>query len=303
MTFSRITPADYPKLRPFFQGLRYTLSAYSLPSILVWSNDVYHPCAALQEDTLHIGVEFIQNGQLRHLILPVSPARSHSPRQLYDFAVKYGYRRYCFVPEAYIETHGRGCMEKYFTIEPQEGYDDYVYVKDDLATLKGNRYSKKRNLIKQFEREYAGEGRVRVEPITPSAAPDCIDFLEQWCKERDCDANPAQDLACEKLAAIHMLENFGILEVKGLLVRLDGVISALGIGTQLTHNMGVLHFEKAFSRIKGLYQYVDRLCAGHLFNGCTYINKESDMGIPELVKSKNSYHPACLIKSYQLVIR
>jgi hypothetical protein len=32
-------------------------------------------------------------------------------------------------------------------------------------------------------------------------------FLEEWCRERDCDADDQMDLACEKQAAINTLNH------------------------------------------------------------------------------------------------
>jgi hypothetical protein len=75
------------------------------------------------------------------------------------------------------------------------------------------------------------------------------------------------------------------------------------MGTRLTDTMGVLHFEKAHTHIKGLYQYLDRECARRLFNGYAYLNKESDMDVPGLVQAKKSYHPIKIMKSYQLTLR
>jgi hypothetical protein len=62
--------------------------------------------------------------------------------------------------------------------------------------------------------------------------------------------------------------------------------------------MGVLHFEKAFSRVKGLYQYFDRECARQLFAESSLINKENDMDIPEIAYTKSSYFPTMRIKSF-----
>lgn len=102
---------------------------------------------------------------------------------------------------------------------------------------------------------------------------------------------------------INTLVNIDLLDVRGLYLRVDGMISAFGIASYLTDEMGVLHFEKAFAGIKGLYQYFDNLCAKSLFDGFTYINKESDMSMPGLAKVKKSYHPAMMIKSYRLDLR
>ena len=61
--------------------------------------------------------------------------------------------------------------------------------------------------------------------------------------------------------------------------------------------------EKAYPKIKGLYQYFDKLCAEELFKGYKYITKESDMGVPGLPKAEQSYRPVKLVKSYVFKIR
>lgn len=303
MKLKPIKPSDYPELKRFFKDQRYSLCAYSLSSIIAWSNSSYQPYGAIDGDAFIICAEFTTRKENRHMILPVSPVKAFSPGDLYDLALKLGFERYWFVPDAYMETFGRSKLENYFEVSEQPEYTDYIYQTEDLALLKGNKYSKKRNLIKQFQREYFDAGRVKVENITSAVASECIDFLEEWCEERDCDRNPEDDLACEKIAAINTIENIEALEVNGILLRLDNVISAFGIASHLTADMGVFHFEKAFSDIKGLYQFFDNLCAKRFFNRYKYINKESDMNIPGLARAKKSYHPVMMVKSYMLTLR
>jgi hypothetical protein len=46
--------------------------------------------------------------------------------------------------------------------------------------------------------------------------PACIDFLEQWCAERDCGVEDEEDdLACEKIVAINALENLARTDARG----------------------------------------------------------------------------------------
>jgi hypothetical protein len=40
-----------------------------------------------------------------------------------------------------------------------------------------------------------------------------------------------------------------------------------------------------------------------LFDGFTFLNKESDMGIPGLAKAKRSYHPVRMVRSFKLVLK
>lgn len=62
-----------------------------------------------------------------------------------------------------------------------------------------------------------------------------------------------ESLACEKMAAIKALNNIEAIEVKGILICINAKVSAFGISSHLTDNMGVLNFEKAYPNIKGLY--------------------------------------------------
>lgn len=303
MVLKPITPADYPQLKRFFRRQEYRLCEYSLSLIIVWSNTEYQPYGAIDGDALIIGAEFATRKENRHLILPISPVKEHTPEELGDLAEKFGFRSFWFVPEDYIKAYGKKRISSFFAVAAQKDFNDYVYRTDDLVALKGNKYAKKRNLIHQFERNYLSNGRVKIEPMDPQSAPECIDFLEEWCEQNHCDVDVDLDLACEKQATINAIQNIDRLGVKGLLLRLDGKVSAFGIASQLTANMGVLHFEKADANIKGLYQYFDNQCAKELLNQYEYINKESDMNIPGLAKAKKSYHPAMIIKSYILTLK
>ncbi len=299
-----MVPSDFAAYTPYFNAQQYTLCGYALSSIIAWSNEEYQPFGAVVDDALIVAAEFATERENRHLILPISLKREYGPGELFDLAGELGYQTFWFVPESYIERHGNEELSRYFSIVPHEAYDDYVFRTEDLAFLKGNKYSKKRNLINQFEREFDAAGRVWVEKMGPAVVDECLEFLEQWCEERDgCDGAVNTDLACEKQAAITTIQNLEQMELKGILVRLDGVVSAFGISSALTQDMATLQYEKAFSNIKGLYQYLDRECARRLFEGFTYINKESDMGIPGIAKSKRSYYPAMMVKAYKLVVK
>ncbi len=303
MNFKKLSPQDYTKFKHFFVNQPYKHSAYSLSSIIVWSTKFFQPYGAVKDDTFIVAAEFTQHKERRHLILPVSLNGEYNPEKLFQLAKDTGHDQYFFVTEEYINTYGKDHLSAFFEISEQTAFKDYVYRTRDLAELEGNKYSKKRNLINQFKREFVARKRVKAEPITKSVSRECIEFLEKWCEERDCDQETHEELFCEKQAAKNTLENIDLLGINGLLLRIDGTVSAFGMASRLTSDMGVFHFEKAFSSIKGLYQYFDNLCAKKLFKGYTYINKESDMDLPNLAKAKKSYYPSMMVKSFRLVLR
>jgi hypothetical protein len=301
MELKPLTPQDYPDYKKYFKNQPYNLCSYSLSSIIAWQNSDYQAMACIWKDTLIIAADFRNTKSKRHLILPIAPPDIFPPEQLARIAYDLDYAEYWFVPQSYLDIHGRDIVDVYFNVEHQQGYDDYIYLTSDLADLKGNKYSKKRNLIKQFNHAYTEANRVELGPITPKNVEECLEFLEKWCEERDCDADPEADLACEKLAAINTLINMELYEVNTLMLRIDGVVSAFGVSAFLTSQMAALQYEKAYTHIKGLSQYFDNQCAKRLFDGYAYINKESDMGSEGLAKAKESYYPIHMVESFRLI--
>jgi len=309
MNFKPVAVEDYWILKPFFAGHPYSLCVYSPASLIAWSYRSFKAYYAVEEGKLFIAGEMEDGDTMghrvpnRHLILPLAQERLSSPAELHRYAERMGFERYWCVPADYMETLDRSELEALFDLKEQQGYEDYIYLTEDLIHLRGNKYSKKRNLINQFTREYLRKDRVAVEEIHSPDVAECLQFLDIWCEQRDCDADPESDLACEKNAVITTLENMERLEWKGLRIRVDGRVSAFGIGTRLNETTATLNFEKADSEIKGLYQFLDNECAKRLFREFRYVNKESDMNLPHLAESKQSYNPVLRIKSYALTLR
>lgn len=304
MKFEPIFPADFNRLKRYTRNQPHKLCVYSLPCALVWRNDQYHPVAAEKDGLLLVAGRFPDQPQKNHLILPFAPGQGLlNPEQLWQLAREAGYSQYHSVPQGYLDQFPGDSLAPWFQVTPIEDYDDYIYRQSDLAELRGNRYAKKRNLINQFQRDYLDPGRVTLEAMHGDNTAECLDFLEEWCAERDCSPEDNLDLACEKAAATHMLTNFELMDVQGLVARVDGQIQAFAVCARLTADMGALHFEKAIGSIKGLYQYFDRECARRLFTSSQYINKESDMGVPGLAKAKKSYHPIGMIRAYTLQVK
>ena len=303
MNFKPLAVADYAVLKKFFTEQPYSLCVYSPASLIAWSNRTFKSFYAVMDGILFIACERENHPEDRHLILPISQKRLHTPEELHRFACQLGYTQYWYAPEDFLATLDRSELETFFVLEEQKEFADYIYLSEDLITLKGNKYAKKRNLINQFFREYMRHDRVTVENIRKEKVGECLQFLEIWCNEHACDVDQQSSLACEKDAVITTLSNIEQLESQGILVRVDGTVSAFGIGSRLNETIATLNFEKAFSSIKGLYQFLDNECAKRLFSEFKYVNKESDMNLPNLAESKQSYNPVMRIKSYALTLR
>ena len=303
MNFKPLRPADYEQLKPYFSTMPYELCAYSLDSMAVWHNASYSPYWAIQDGSVIVSVQFADKRKNPHLVLPISPNGEHPPEKLADLANKTGIGKFHFVPKSYIAQYGRERITSLFSVRSHVEYHDYIYLTSDLATLKGNKFSKKRNLINQFQKQYIRRNRIEVQDLTQDHTGECQEFLDEWCLQRNCGRDVDDDLSCEKRAVENSLRYWNQLRFSGIVIRVDGEIRAFAIGSHLTHNMGNLNFEKADADIKGLYQYLDRETAARLFNNYEFINKESDMNLEGLAHAKQSYYPVRMVHSYKLILR
>jgi hypothetical protein len=303
MKFKPIAVSDYNILKSFFADQPYDLSIYSPASIIAWSDRIFRTHYAIAGEILFVGSETEGHPEDRHLILPISSKKLFSPLELCRFAHELGFKQYWYAPGNYLKMLDQSELETLFVVKEQKEFEDYVYLTEDLTRLKGNKFSKKRNLIHQFTREYLIKDRVKVETIRSEYVEECLQFLEVWCKQHVCDVEQETSLTCEKNALIATLKNMNHLESRGILIRVDDTVSAMGIGSRLNRTTAILNFEKALTGIKGLYQFLDNECAKRLFSEFLYINKESDMNLPNLAESKQSYNPILRVKSFALILR
>ena len=86
------------------------------------------------------------------------------------------------------------------------------------------------------------------------------------------------------------------LGLTGGIIRIDGRIAALTIGERLNSDTFCVHIEKADTSYNGIYAAINNCFAKSAAADFRYINREEDMGIEGLRKSKLSYHPAFLVE-------
>ena len=300
--FNRLKPEDYPALKKYFEKHRYPLCEYSLASIIVWNRCLYEVSWKLDGDLLLLAETDLEPPAARRLLMPVPhPFRDIPPGELAEIARRNRHARYYYVPQDYFERHKAGLGE-FFTAAEQPGYMDYLYNTGDLAGLAGHNYAKKRNLIAQFNKQTAAVRKVEVEALTPENNGACLTLLDRWAHDPGAGAH-LDMLNCERKAIVNGLKHFKLLELDGVLVKVDGEIAGFAFGSRLSDGVFVLNFEKALDNLKGIYQFLDNELALRLPPNYSFINKESDLEKPGLAKTKESYYPAFKTRSYTLTLK
>ena len=184
-----------------------------------------------------------------------------------------------------------------FHIQKERDSFDYVYLREDLVNLSGKKYQSNRNHISFFERNC----RWSYETITPETIPACIAMSEQWLQE---NTNEFPDDLEQELTIIKKaFSEYEALGCVGGLLRVDGQVVAYTFGEKLTDDVFCVHFEKAFSSIRGAYPMINKQFVLHELGAFPYINREDDVGHENLRKAKESYHPARFVEKYETRIK
>jgi hypothetical protein len=173
---------------------------------------------------------------------------------------------------------------------------DYVYRREDLATLAGRNFTKKRNHIKQCLAAY----NCQYEIITAETIPECLVMQDRWCAARDCNNEPG--LCGEYRAIEETLQHYTEFGLTGCAIRIEGTIEAFTIGEALSPATAVCHFEKAMPQFQGLGQLINQWFARENLAAFTYVNREQDLGIPGLRRAKETYFPDHLVEKVRIVL-
>ncbi|HVP81284.1 MAG TPA: phosphatidylglycerol lysyltransferase domain-containing protein [Thermodesulfobacteriota bacterium] len=179
-------------------------------------------------------------------------------------------------------------------VELDRSQCDYLYLVQDMVELKGRKYHRKRNHIKQFKEKYSYE----YIPLTPEWVPQCLQLQGAWCDLKNCDADPG--LHNESLATKEAFSHFEEIGVKGGAILIDGKVEAFTLGDPLNPETIVIHVEKANPAYEGLYPTINQAFLEHEGAGYTYVNREQDLGEEGLRKAKESYFPHHMGNKYTI---
>ncbi|MBN1873909.1 MAG: DUF2156 domain-containing protein [Anaerolineae bacterium] len=184
-----------------------------------------------------------------------------------------------------------------FEMTPTREHFDYVYRSEDLGNLTGRRYSKKRNHINNFSRQYTYE----YAPLTEALVPDTLTLAEVWCEQRACEEDIS--LAHEFVGIKESLEHFSKLGIEGGVILIDGRVQAFALGEMLNERMAVVHIEKGNPEFAGIYPMITKLFSLNRWQDIAYINREQDLGDPGLRQAKESYYPDHMVEKFEVRLR
>ena len=180
--------------------------------------------------------------------------------------------------------------------EDRDGFD-YIYAIDDLADLKGKKYQRKRNHVNRFRQNYPD---YTLEPITDENTVEAVMLLQKWYADREL-ADPHGDFHMEKAAIFKALRDRKELDIEGLLLKHNGRVLAMTMGSAMNETTFDVQFEKALEEADGAYPTINQEFARYLrakYPKLQWLDREDDLGLEGLRKAKLSYCPHHMIEKH-----
>ena len=289
LEFKTPTLSDYKKFAQFFADEGEFSCEMNFISIYIWKT-IYENKFYLDDKTLFFRSLSDDEGYV--FSLPYGDME-YGMNLIFDYCKEKGIK-----PNIWTSKGKRldEFLKKYdcYELVPERDNFDYIYKREDLANLSGKKYHSKRNHISAFSKKY----NWTYESLNDTNKDEFLEFSEKWYYDR-ADVFD-EGLAAEQKALGEILHSNVGIDYKGALIRIDGKIVAVTMGSPINSKVFDIHFEKADADYLTAYALINREFAARELADYEYRHREDDLGIEGLRKAKLSYKPEILLEKYSV---
>lgn len=306
---NRITIENRPILEEYLNGFDYRTAGLSFTSLYMW-RDINHFSWQIIGDYLCIsGISHLELEDgiiLPFLFPPLTKTGSYDPTKLHEtlyeakeiFESKDQPFSIRLIPMHMLDLVRHSCPGQMRYIDDRPNYE-YLYLLQDLINLAGRDFHGKKNHLNYFKKNFEYE----YVPLTSDMTDEAMNFIQEFNARKDVPDNERVLLEMEAKAMEDVFRNLETVGYMAGAIRIDGKIEAIAIGGRLNKNTITEHVEKANIEYRGLYQAINNEFCKAVGPNFKFINREEDMGIPNLRKAKLSYKPVKLIETYIVVCK
>ncbi len=296
--FREIQLSDKPSLDRLLRRAEAPICDYTFVNIYAWQ-PIYHTTWAEVEGALV--VRFVLDDEPAYMIVGAEDY-GRVLTILYEEARQTGNRLRLVGMSSddaaqFARWAEETCGAERFAVCDNPDYRDYIYSVEDLSTLAGRKYQPKRNHINKFESKYEYEFR----ELTSQYFQECLCLECRWQLRKAVMENPnmAKEHECkdtdEKTAIRRAFDAYEELGLYGGVLLVDGHVAAFTYGSVMSEDTFCTHIEKADATLDGIFPMINRSFARALAErGFRYVNREEDMGLAGLRRSKHSFYPVRL---------
>jgi hypothetical protein len=294
--FKPVTLAALPEIKTVLQRATSRSCDYTVGGIFLWINWFRYEYAIVN-GTLFIKGLAENNPDIEAFSLPIGDMPIGCAVDLL--------RHYCAlhnqslvfsaIPEdsLYLFANFEGVR-----VEPLEAWSDYVYSAEDLATLSGKKFQKKRNHVNRF---IADNPHYSFEDITADNIAQVQSFFESMPIDED-DSSPMAQY--ERQAVSRVLADSNIPAFDGALLRDESHnIVAFTFGEVIGDTLHV-HIEKMLHAVNGAGAAINKMFVAEMLQRnpqVKFVNRQDDAGDPGLRHAKQTYNPMFILKKYNII--
>lgn len=300
----QITLEDRAFLEDYLNGYDYKTSGLSFSALYMWRNINRFSWQQFGDYLCLAGISHLEleEGIIEPFLFPpLTKTGTYDPegvrQAIYSAKEVFEKKNHAMairlLPLHMIDIIKEACPGELKYIEDRPNYD-YVYRTQELIDLKGRDFHSKKNHLNYFHKNYDYEYIT----LTSDMAEEAMRFIDEFNRRKEVPEHEMQMLKMEEEAmedVFHNLEKVGYMAGA---ITIDGKIEALSIGGRLNKNTVTVHVEKANTNFRGLYQAINQEFCKSIGGFAKYVNREEDMGIPNLRKAKLSYKPIKLIEKH-----
>ena len=296
MIFKKLCLEDKNNIDKYIAPYKFLSCEYSFTSLYIWKDACDIQYTIYKEALIIKKKDFDGN---YHFMQPLGYAEEDLG-EIIEKLKKYreeNNMKYLFkdLEESFIEEFNAllNANNEFCVKEDRDNFD-YLYEAEKLMTFSGKKLHSKRNHYNSFTRTYDYEV---IEINDEKVIEDVKIAAEKWYEETD---EKDIKLYYELLAIKDIVNNMKFLNLKGVAVYVDGILAAFSIGESLNDKLAIIHIEKGDTNINGIYSFIAKTLVDECFSDAEIINREQDLGIEGLRKSKMSYYPLKLEKKFIL---
>lgn len=178
---------------------------------------------------------------------------------------------------------------------------EYVYHNAHLQKLSGHAYKSKRHDVHLFLKHYT---KAIFRPYTSEDLSACQALYTFWVSQKCITHNdPVYVQMLQENAGVHakLIEHASVLGLVGRVVEIDKKIVGYTFGYKQNDATFCVALEIVDLNKKGLAAYIfNAFCNDAQVKDYPWINTMDDFGLPNIARTKESYHPAQKIAVYNI---
>lgn len=300
---NRISIENRGIIEEYLNGYEYRTSGLSFTSLYMW-RDINQFSWEIVGDYMCLSgvshLELEEGIELPFMFPPLTRTGGYDSKSLRETILKckemFEDKGYPFslrlVPVHMLDIIKEACPEINF--EDDRPNYDYIYRVQDLVELKGRAYHSKKNHLNYFKKTY----QYQYAELTSDMADEVMKFISDFNRKKEIPPHEMELLVMEEEAMEDVFRNLEKVGYIGGAILIEGNIEAVAVGGMLGSDTVTEHVEKANTDFRGLYQLMLNEFCRHVSSRAEYLNREEDMDIENLRKSKLSYKPVELLEKY-----